>query len=570
MPNTYNLFLSDGTLAFQIDEGTVVNRHGLQFTGFQKPAYGEARSNNLIRLAENFASEEDAGNPGNPPTSAIDIPLTGQFWYDKTADTLKVYNGTAWVPVSTDVSTNNGPIDVDNGATSIATARVVLPQTTGGNIIITNITSYQDFTDHLADPLNAHAASAIFFNDTGDIPGDDVQQAILDVQANLDAHITDPTAAHAASAISTVATGSITSTNTQAAIQELEDELNVEQAQVTATANTLAAHIADAVDAHDASAISYDNTTSGLPAAFDVQAAIIELNNAVGGTANQSVIDSLRVVRSGVQNFSASTWTKVQFNSVQFGDDLNQFNTINNRYTAGFDQTVRVRLSVSINTVNDENFMLVSVWKNGVEERTVEEWKWPEDSDPPGDRELSVIVDLDAGEYIEGYVWRNGGGGTISIDTLTTRTAMEIDVIKAQGAVPVPGPVSLSDHDIETSTIDGFTATATFTMGSNGDATSVGVTTPGFVGNEWHNTNPNPGIGNDFQVRATLTGGVAPSSGTLNTWQTMNVNRSWTNNQTVVGSRNSELFIEIRDVATLTLQETAFIDVRAVVTALGK
>ena len=59
MAITYNIFRSDGTLDFQISEGTIVDSHGLRFTGFQKPAYGEDRATNLIRLLENFASDPD-------------------------------------------------------------------------------------------------------------------------------------------------------------------------------------------------------------------------------------------------------------------------------------------------------------------------------------------------------------------------------------------------------------------------------------------------------------------------------------------------------------------------------
>ncbi len=561
MPITYNIFRADGTLDFQVAEGTIVDTHGLTFTGFQKPAYGEKRANNLIKLLENFAIEEDAGNPGNPPVSAIDVPLTGQFWYDKTANALKVYNGTAWVPVSTDVFTNDGPIPVDDGAVSIATARVTLPNTTGGNIIITNITSENDLNAHINDVTDAHDATAIFFNDTTEIPGDNVQLAIIDVQGNLDAHLTDPTDAHDAVDISLANAGSITNDDVQTGLQELEDELNVEQAQITATAANLAAHIADLVDAHDASAISYDNALSGLPAAFDVQAALIELNNAVGGTSSQSVVDSLRVVRAGAQNFTSGVYTKVGFNSLVFGDDFGQFDLITNRYTADFDQIVRVTLSVSINSINDENFMEVLIYKNGVAERRAEEWKWPEDSDPPGDREVSGIIRLDAGEYIEGFVFRASGGGGVAIDTLATRTCMDIDVIKAGGSLPVLGPVRLNNHTI--TSISEFAAGCSFTAESDGDATGIGTTSisPPFTsGTEWHTSSPTIGIGNDFQIRATLLSGTAPTDGSpLNTWLTMNVNRSWGNSIFVVGTLTSDLQIDIRDVATMTIQDTGFI-----------
>ena len=79
--------------------------------------------------------------------------------------------------------------------------------------------------------------------------------------AALAAHLADTVDAHDASAISNVPAGTIAATTVQAAINELDTEI--------------AAHIADTADAHDASAISFAPT--GTIAATDAQAAIAEL-----------------------------------------------------------------------------------------------------------------------------------------------------------------------------------------------------------------------------------------------------------------------------------------------------
>jgi len=55
-------------------------------------------------------------------------------------------------------------------------------------------------------------------------------------------------------------------------------------------ASDFAAHLDDATDAHDGSAVSYDNTTSGL-AATDVQAAIDEVAGSVGSIALDDLTD---------------------------------------------------------------------------------------------------------------------------------------------------------------------------------------------------------------------------------------------------------------------------------------
>lgn len=93
--------------------------------------------------------------------------------------------------------------------------------------------------------------------------------------ATVDAHIADTTDAHDASAISSVAAGNLAATNVQSALNELDTE-KATTGSVSTVAGDLAAHLADAADAHDASAISFSAT--GTIAATDVQAAIAEVS----------------------------------------------------------------------------------------------------------------------------------------------------------------------------------------------------------------------------------------------------------------------------------------------------
>lgn len=51
--------------------------------------YGEGLQENLLRLMENFCSNVA------PP-----LPTKGQLWFDTSADTLQVYNGASWTPIS--------------------------------------------------------------------------------------------------------------------------------------------------------------------------------------------------------------------------------------------------------------------------------------------------------------------------------------------------------------------------------------------------------------------------------------------------------------------------------------
>jgi hypothetical protein len=83
-------------------------------------------------------------------------------------------------------------------------------------------------------------------------------------------HIADATDAHDASAISSIASGNLAATDVQAALNELQSDVDTR-----ALATDLSNHISDATDAHDASAIS--NVATGNLAATDVQTALNEL-----------------------------------------------------------------------------------------------------------------------------------------------------------------------------------------------------------------------------------------------------------------------------------------------------
>ena len=71
------------------------------------------------------------------------------------------------------------------------------------------------------------------------------------------------------------------------------------------------------------------------------------------------------------------------------------------------------------------------------------------------------------------------------------------------------------------------------------------------------------GSSGDYEVRATVAAGDTPAGSALNTWLVLSSTRAWTLQDIVVGGLPLEcdLFVEIRDVATSTVQSTANINI---------
>src|SRR5687768_8625297 len=81
------------------------------------------------------------------------------------------------------------------------------------------------------------------------------QASVGGIAASLAAHLAMAIDSHDASAISYAPAGTIAALNVQAAIQEIETEYLAAFAAANAS---VAAHLADGVDSHDALSISFD------------------------------------------------------------------------------------------------------------------------------------------------------------------------------------------------------------------------------------------------------------------------------------------------------------------------
>ena len=122
------------------------------------------------------------------------------------------------------------------------------------------------YPDDIAD-AGAATASELPFVPAAGVAATNVQTAIEEVAGDVTAHLADTVDAHDASAISNVPAGTIAATTVQAAIDELAGDAATDDA-------ALAAHIADTSAAHAASAIAF--TPAAGIAATEVQAAIVE------------------------------------------------------------------------------------------------------------------------------------------------------------------------------------------------------------------------------------------------------------------------------------------------------
>lgn len=86
----YQVNKTDGTIVATVADGQIDTLStDLTLIGKNYSGFGEALNENFIKLLEHFSS-----------TSSPTHPIAGQIWFDASESKLKVYNGTAFIPVS--------------------------------------------------------------------------------------------------------------------------------------------------------------------------------------------------------------------------------------------------------------------------------------------------------------------------------------------------------------------------------------------------------------------------------------------------------------------------------------
>lgn len=88
---------------------------------------------------------------------------------------------------------------------------------------------------------------------------------------------------------------------------------------------------------------------------------------------------------------------------------------------------------------------------------------------------------------------------------------------------------------------------------------------------QWASTEPDAGIGSDYQVRLTVNSGDNPTSGpAVSTWHTISSDRQWDLSVTgTVASKSGSWTVAIRDVATNTVQDSATFSVSVFVDVIN-
>jgi hypothetical protein len=121
----YTINLTDGTVFATIADGTINTSSSMILVGKNYAGYGEFLDENFIHLLESGSN-----------TTAPASPLTGQLWWDKTNNLLKVYNGTIFKTISAATSSASAPSSNVTGDLWYDTTNQQLKVYTGSTFLV--------------------------------------------------------------------------------------------------------------------------------------------------------------------------------------------------------------------------------------------------------------------------------------------------------------------------------------------------------------------------------------------------------------------------------------------------
>ena len=121
----YTINLTDGAVFATIADGTINSSSSMTLVGKNYAGYGEFLDENFIHLLENGSN-----------TTAPSAPLTGQLWWDKTNNLLKVYNGSIFKTISAATASSTAPTSNVTGDLWYDTTNQQLKVYTGSSFIV--------------------------------------------------------------------------------------------------------------------------------------------------------------------------------------------------------------------------------------------------------------------------------------------------------------------------------------------------------------------------------------------------------------------------------------------------
>jgi hypothetical protein len=169
----YVINLTDGTTFATISDGTVNTSSSMTLVGKNYAGYGEFLDENFIHLLENGSN-----------TTAPAAPLTGQLWWDKSTNLLKVYNGTIFKTISAATSSSTTPASNVQGDLWYDTVNQQLKVYTGAAFIVVGpaFSSSQGTTGAIPETINDSTASPHFITS---LYVNDVRVAIVSKDAQF-------------------------------------------------------------------------------------------------------------------------------------------------------------------------------------------------------------------------------------------------------------------------------------------------------------------------------------------------------------------------------------------------
>ena len=146
----YTINLTDGTVFATVNDGTVNTASSMTLVGKNYAGYGEFLDENFIHLLENGSN-----------TSAPVAPLTGQLWWDKTNNLLKVYNGSIFKTISAATASATQPASNVTGDLWYDTTNQQVKVYTGTSFIVVGpaFTSTEGTAGAIPETVNDNTAT---------------------------------------------------------------------------------------------------------------------------------------------------------------------------------------------------------------------------------------------------------------------------------------------------------------------------------------------------------------------------------------------------------------------------